>query len=274
MHTQPVEDIDAVIGRFQAWAGSRSATETKPGIRELSYEEALQSHLSRWKGGKAAQVKNTRTAGQHTDKLKEEPGVMRVPAPDAIAARSAARGPGKARHMPAPAKTHEARHSTAKKVRAGTYASKASRESASANVPAAKRPAVAKQEAKAAPRPMPQFKEVLANAVRPTEVIVSAQPSELARQVAISIRLAPSERALLRTRAAEAGITVSAYIRQCALEVEQLRAQVKQTLAAMEYSAKAPGIAPEPPPMTRPGLLTRLMRRFFPASSPTLVLRA
>ena len=44
MHIRPVDDIDAVIGRFQAWAGSRNATENKPGIRDLSYDEALQSH--------------------------------------------------------------------------------------------------------------------------------------------------------------------------------------------------------------------------------------
>ena len=43
MQTQSIENIDAVLGRFQAWAGASNAAETKPGIRELSYEEALRS---------------------------------------------------------------------------------------------------------------------------------------------------------------------------------------------------------------------------------------
>ncbi len=32
MQTQPVDDIEAVLGRFQAWAGVRNAVETKAGI--------------------------------------------------------------------------------------------------------------------------------------------------------------------------------------------------------------------------------------------------
>ena len=37
----------------------------------------------------------------------------------------------------------------------------------------------------------------------------------------------------VRARAAEAGLTVSAYFRSCAFEVEQSRTQVKQSLAEM-----------------------------------------
>jgi hypothetical protein len=49
----------------------------------------------------------------------------------------------------------------------------------------------------------------------------------------ITIRLSESECALLRQRAAEAGLTVSAYLRSCTFEVENLRAQVKETLARL-----------------------------------------
>src|ERR1700739_3327756 len=128
MHTQPVEDIDAVIGRFQAWAGARSAPEAKPGIRELSYEEALQSRRYRWKGGKTAPVKNTRTAERPTEELKEEPGVRQAPAPDAVAARSATRERERGRHSPATAGAHEERRGAAKKADGRDHAAKASRE--------------------------------------------------------------------------------------------------------------------------------------------------
>jgi hypothetical protein len=54
---KPLDDIDAVLGRFQAWSAStRKATDKTSqkrtvlpdGVRELSYEEALESSRSRW----------------------------------------------------------------------------------------------------------------------------------------------------------------------------------------------------------------------------------
>jgi len=55
------------------------------------------------------------------------------------------------------------------------------------------------------------------------------------------VRLSQDEDDRLRQRAAEAGMTVSAYLRSCAFEVETLRAQVKQTLAEMRHSSRRPG---------------------------------
>lgn len=56
----------------------------------------------------------------------------------------------------------------------------------------------------------------------------------------ITIRLSEPECAQLRRRAAEAGMTVSAYLRSCTLEVESLRSQVKQTLAEMRNPLSRP----------------------------------
>jgi hypothetical protein len=107
----------------------------------------------------------------------------------------------------------------------------------------------------------PEFRKILAETVQPPEVILAAsQPVELTRQVALSIRLAPTERALIRTRAAEAGISASAYMRQCALEVEQLRAQVQRALAAIER--QTPALARTP--LSAPGYFSRLIQRIFP----------
>jgi hypothetical protein len=56
------------------------------------------------------------------------------------------------------------------------------------------------------------------------------------KRASITIRLTQSECAQLQQRAAEAGLTVSAYLRSCTIEVESLRAQVKQALAELRSS--------------------------------------
>jgi len=49
----------------------------------------------------------------------------------------------------------------------------------------------------------------------------------------VTIRLSRTECEQLRKRAAEAGLTVSAYLRSCTFEAESLRALVKDTLAQL-----------------------------------------
>ena len=61
---------------------------------------------------------------------------------------------------------------------------------------------------------------------------VAVAPKTL-KNASITIRLSEPECAQLRQRAAEAGLTISAYLRSCTLEVESLRAQVKETLAQL-----------------------------------------
>lgn len=55
--------------------------------------------------------------------------------------------------------------------------------------------------------------------------------TQLRKTSSVTIRLSKSDCERLRLRAAEAGLTVSAYLRSCAFEVESLRTQVKQALA-------------------------------------------
>jgi len=54
------------------------------------------------------------------------------------------------------------------------------------------------------------------------------------RSASVTIRLSKAESAKLHQRAGESGLTVSAYLRACALEAETLRAQVKQALAELK----------------------------------------
>ena len=55
-------------------------------------------------------------------------------------------------------------------------------------------------------------------------------PAKVLKESSITIRLSREEDAQLRRRAAEAGLTISAYIRSCTFEAESLRALVKDTL--------------------------------------------
>jgi hypothetical protein len=94
----------------------------------------------------------------------------------------------------------------------------------------------------------------------------------------MSLRVAASKHALIKARAAEAGLSASAYLRQCALEVEKLRAQVHHTLALIEQrSSQNPGqsLRPAAPPFqpARPGIFFRLCRRILGQPEP-LTLRA
>jgi len=62
------------------------------------------------------------------------------------------------------------------------------------------------------------------------------------KSASITIRLSKPECAQLRKRAAEAGLTVSAYLRSCTFEAESLRALVKDALAQLRSdSSKANG---------------------------------
>lgn len=59
------------------------------------------------------------------------------------------------------------------------------------------------------------------------------------RTASVTVRLCHAESERLRQRAAESGLTVSEYLRSCVFEVESLRAQVKETLAALRGTQQA-----------------------------------
>lgn len=87
------------------------------------------------------------------------------------------------------------------------------------------------------------------------------------RSVSVTIRLSKAECVRLHSRASEAGLTVSAYMRSCTFEAERLRAQVKAALA--ELKAATPGEKPVASAKERPswiGWLARLLSRGHSAS--------
>ena len=70
-------------------------------------------------------------------------------------------------------------------------------------------------------------------------------PDDL-KSASITIRMSRAECAQLRQRSAEAGMTVSAYLRSCTFEAEALRGQVKEALAELR-AATASGNQPATP---------------------------
>lgn len=99
---------------------------------------------------------------------------------------------------------------------------------------------VARAAAPAAPRsqPMEAEKPETAPALeREPSRPRSAQFERNLKDASITIRLSKAECAQLHQRAAEAGLTVSAYLRSCTFEAESLRAMVKDTLSQLRTPA-------------------------------------
>ncbi|MGP8253580.1 MAG: plasmid mobilization protein [Terracidiphilus sp.] len=96
---------------------------------------------------------------------------------------------------------------------------------------------------------------------------LSAPGPEDLKSASITVRMSQAECAQLKQRAAEAGMTISAYLRSCTFEAEALRGQVKDALAQLRAAASAetkqPAPAPDRPP--RFGWLPRI----FASEAPT-----
>ena len=107
--------------------------------------------------------------------------------------------------------------------------------------------------------------------VRITEWSPLATLAANRKSASITIRMNEAECRQLRERAAAAGLTISAYLRSCIFEAEELRAQVKQTLSqlrsdpaefAEERKPKAVETGYKPGRAAPPGLRSRLFGRW------------
>ena len=93
----------------------------------------------------------------------------------------------------------------------------------------------------------------------------------------VTIRMSKAECEQLHARAAEAGLTISAYLRSCTFEAEALRAQVKEALAELRSApaaeSKLPTAACDQAPnvdeaASAPGTKLRWLRNFIPDLHP------
>lgn len=227
------DDIEAVLSRFQAWTGSktgaktgsRSKNDAGEGIREISYEEALRSSRHRWKmhTSELSEPEPPEPEPSVVSPLDAEPGVVPIAAPEIVQAISS------------PVENEAA---TTARTRKAPLAEPSAASFLSADF-----------------RPV-DFRSTLARTVSSGETgLVRSRTEEHDRQVSMSLRVAASEQALIKLRAAEAGVSASAYLRKCALEVEQLRAQVSILLEISQSTRKAPTKEPQ--------RFTEKLRRLF-----------
>lgn len=123
--------------------------------------------------------------------------------------------------------------------------------------------------AESAAQPLPQGRDAAQPLRRASSAPAPPQrrsnaPRERRKSASITIRLSEAESVQMRARAAEAGLTISAYLRSCAFEVESLRSQVKEALVEMRSAANpangeqaSPRQAFSPQPTWRARLLPR-----------------
>ena len=79
------------------------------------------------------------------------------------------------------------------------------------------------------------------------------------KSASITIRMSQAECEQLRRRAAQAGLTISSYLRSCTFEAESLRAQVKQAL--MQLRSGVPAADPATPAPPRISWFRRLVNK-------------
>jgi hypothetical protein len=226
MDTQPpLEDINAIVSRFQAWAGAQAPAHGKHGVRELTYEEAIRSS-------------RRRTSPEKTT-VADDPS---APVLVTQAKHQTAGDPAEERSATKPAKSGKrasSRHAKSKTCR-------------NKPLPTAK------------PQPAAIFRQVLAAQLAPMPALAVE-----CRTTSLSLRVSAGEHSLLKARATEANLSVSAYLRSCLFEVEDLRAQLRQLR-----------LAQQPMPMHRsalPGVFAscaRFVQRLFRGKTTTLTVRA
>jgi Mobilization protein NikA len=95
----------------------------------------------------------------------------------------------------------------------------------------------------------PEFQQVLHGALSSsTRVAVNSGKS-----VWLTLRVTAAEQALIQARAAEAKLSVSAYLRQCAFEVEARRQQMQGALLEAQTAGQSSGPSAPPEPVPAPG---------------------
>jgi len=197
MDTQPpLEDINAIVSRFQAWAGAQTPAQAKHGVRELTYEEAIRLSRPRTPLEKSAATDKPVTPGSSIN-AKPHPA-LEVSAAEQDKAR---------------------KRLSSRPTRKNTGKDPA--------CPASKTQNVTLQ----APA---SFRQILAEEVMPRSIVSRQTLTTERRTMALSLRLSSGEHSQMKARAAEANLSVSGYLRACVFEVEELRAQLRRALVTQE----------------------------------------
>ena len=253
------EELDVVLGRFQSWAATQRpksvpASNLPREAREISYEQALRTSSYRRPvalGKDAAldpMLQDVRIAGvSFKDSQPERPAEKRV-----ATGRTA-----NTRSVPASV-TKTASEPVKAAVPAAAPPSQPARTGA-AN--ASKREAAAKSS-RVSRTTQPAFRDVLEGTAALTAAHDSpAAALDRAKSQALTLRVSDTEQARIQACAAQANLSVSAYLRQCALGVDELREQVRMALCTLNLpqheTAVQPGLS------AIPGILGRFASRWL-----------
>jgi hypothetical protein len=253
------DQLSDVLGRFKAWTAAHGNAEKTayPGARELSYEEALgrfhARHLELRNSRALQDEESANEAAPEVEAAAEvkmsaietEPAAARRATSAMTRRPSQRRNPGPSREKTAPFDV------SAEEAPVFSSRSRPVRKSK----PKPSRPVRATHKT-------PDFQQVLDGALS-TSSHAAVNPDE---SVWLTLRVTAAEQALIQARAAEASLSVSAYLRQCAFEVETLRRQVQRALLEMQTAGRSLGSAvsqDSAPVPTRPpaGVFTGLVQR-------------
>jgi len=119
----------------------------------------------------------------------------------------------------------------------------------------------------------PAFRQVLAQSAALIPATGSSSTGMVHRPVALSVRVSENEQALIKARAIEANLSVSSYLRHCALEVEHLRARTEWERAPEPPVSTPPRALPRTAASFAPGFLARMIHRVLGRST-TLAVQA
>ncbi len=215
---RPVEDIEAVLGKFSAWSTSQPASpRPRSPVSVVSYEQAL--HATSFRRAPPGPLAKLAIAAEG------EPSVRAQELPPTRSRTKTARA------EPATTAPKNQRRSTATVEKSGCHA----------YARGELQPVAYEPEPTGLLRVKPTFAEVVDKEIARAAEDLSVR----ARSVALTVRLAPDESALVKARAAEANISISAYLRQCALDVDLLREHVEQVLS----ESRAASAIPDPVPL-------------------------
>ncbi len=266
------ENIDSILGRFQDWANARryqsaSRTATNSGIgrgpasrkanlgggvREIGYEQALRASCYRRQAYPEA-------AGISAQAVKPEP--IAVPQAELTASDSTTNQhhavEGSTKSSPSPETIEPADSTTARSTR-----SRASRLETGATTVRVSRAGRAILES---PVPTgkcqhahPPFGQVFKGTAGLSAPATAALET---KSVTLSLRVSDIEQARIVACAARANLSVSAYLRQCALGVDELRDQIELALVQLRKhdttSTSPRGLS------TIPGILGHFAARLF-----------
>lgn len=266
----PQEDIGSVLHRFQKWAGHQPEP-----VRELTYEEAVARSRRRVYAENIPAPPEQKKPAASTEDAK-------LPALKTKAAKSTQTGTaepaGKSASKSARAAGGKATKASSRKAAAQSSMQSTEAEPAPRNAAGSAYQAIRKASGQNAPDPkMPgevisaptaSFEQALAAQIQvpapaPLAIHADTKPvaplSSDAPAVHLTVRFAKEERDTVRERAHDLGITPSAYMRHCILEIDSLRAELEAARLAYAHASGA-AISSQSPAFQNGSLLS-LRRR-------------